>query len=138
MPARQPPASTQLKGRACVTDSHHLPAGTDDPSVLWTAQQRRERIAYLDRGARREFELLEQIFQSSDPVVHFRPASRTMRGYQRFTVGTVWHVEHLAQRGWVELVERTPAGPEEEQWWDEVAAALTAIGRSNYMALRAR
>lgn len=46
--------------------------------------------------------------------------------------------ETLADQGWVALVERHPAGPEEEQWWEKIAAAMTSLGRANYMALRAR
>jgi hypothetical protein len=112
----------------------------DDSPPPSTNRQRRasDQIGYLSRDQRRELELLKQLFRSVDPIVRFRPAVRTMRGYQEFTTGTVWYLVALARRGWVELVERTPAGAEEEQWWEEIAAAMTAVGRSHYLALRDR
>jgi hypothetical protein len=114
-----------------------MPDNNQPPSAQ---RQRRvtDRIGYLTRDQRRELELLEQLFQAPDLVVRFRPASRTMRGYQVFTTSTVWYLVHLAQRGWVELTERRPAGPEEDQWWAEIAVTLTAIGRTNYLALKAK
>ena len=39
--------------------------------------------------------------------------------------------------GW-NSIARTEAGPVVEPWWEAVAAVLTAIGRTNYLALRAR
>jgi hypothetical protein len=114
-----------------------MPDDRPHPSIQ-RHSRRTDRLGYLSRDQRRELELLERLSQAPDPVVRFRPSSKTMRGYQVFTTGTVWMLEHLARRGWVELVERTPAGPEEEQWWDEIAASMTASGRSEYMVLRAR
>ncbi len=112
----------------------------DDSPPRFTHRQRRagERVGYLSREQRGELELLDRLFQAPEPVVHFRPAAKTMRGYQEFATGTMWHLATLAQRGWVELIARTEAGPVEEPWWEAVAAVLTAIGRTNYLALRAR
>ena|SRR5688572_12263562 len=97
-----------------------------------------DRVGYLSRDQRLELELLDQLFRSPELVVRFRPRAKTMDGYQEFATGTMWHLATLAQRGWVELVERTAAGPEQEEWWEAVAVVLTPIGRTNYLVLRDR
>jgi hypothetical protein len=111
----------------------------DSPSPSTHRQLRAgERVGYLSRDQRWELELLDQLFRSPELVVRFRLRAKTMDGYQAFATGTMWHLATLAQRGWVELVERTMAKPEQEQWWEAVAVVLTLMGRTNYLVLRAR
>jgi hypothetical protein len=107
--------------------------GSQNASLIMTSRKRLVRPG--DREQRREFELLEQLFKSSHPEVWFAPPARSMLGYQEFTTGTVWPLQRLTYRGWVEITERVPAGPREEQWWDGVAATLTALGREKYTEL---
>ena len=96
---------------------------------------KRSSVRPMDGEQRRELELLKQLFGSSHPEVWFAPPARSMRGYQEFTTGTVWPLQRLTYRGWVEITERVPAGPREEQWWDGIAATLTPLGREKYTEL---